>query len=98
MTRRALSIRPYHVTPDMRSQAVANTVWGFATLNWELGGATWDALEAAVVRVGPGRGGIENKHSTDAESPSPSPASVRAFTLKVSGKSCSDLGSSACSQ
>jgi len=48
------NLRRYNVAPDMRSQAVANTVWGFATLNWELGGATWDALEAAVVRVAPG--------------------------------------------
>jgi hypothetical protein len=40
----ALENRLPHVAPDMKSQAVANTVWGFATLNWELGGATWQGV------------------------------------------------------
>jgi hypothetical protein len=32
------------VAREMTSQAVSNTVWGFATLKWELGGETWVGL------------------------------------------------------
>jgi len=49
----ALEQRTRGVAVQMTSQAVANTVWGFATLKWELGSDAWDALEAGIVRLGP---------------------------------------------
>jgi len=44
----------------------------------------------------PGRGVIENKHSTDVESPPPPPRVC--MSIHPEGKSCSDLDSSAGSQ
>ena len=42
------------VAPSMNAQAVANTIWGLATLGWQVGdGPMRDALEAAAVRVAP---------------------------------------------
>jgi len=43
----------------------------------------------------PGRGVIENKHSTDVESSTP-PLRAR-MSIHPEGKACSDIGSSACS-
>ena len=43
----------------------------------------------------PGRGVVENKHSTDVES-SPPPPRAR-MSIHPEGKACSDIGSSACS-
>ena len=40
--------------PSMNAQALANTIWGLATLGWQPGeGAMRGALEAAAVRVAP---------------------------------------------
>jgi len=50
----------------------------------------------AAQRMAHGRGVIENTHSTDVESP-PSPLRV-CMSIHAEGKSCSDLGSNACSQ
>jgi hypothetical protein len=51
-----------------------------------------------MYRVGRGRGSfIENKHSSDVESPPPSPPPVLYFSLKVSLAGTSELGSSALS-
>ena len=42
------------VAPSMEAQAVANTIWGLATLGWQAGeGAMRGALEGAAVRVAP---------------------------------------------
>lgn len=49
----ALEERTRSVACEMTSQAVSNTVWGFATMKWELGGEAWDAIESAVIRLGP---------------------------------------------
>ncbi len=50
--RGALEAAAVRVAPSMIAQAVANTIWGLATLGWQPGeGPMRDALEAAAVRV-----------------------------------------------
>ena len=52
--RGALEGAAVRIAPSMNAQAVANIVWGLATLGWQLGeGAMRGALEAAAVRVAP---------------------------------------------
>lgn len=52
----ALEQRVEKVANAMTPQAVANTLWGFGSLRWELGDDSWDALQAAVVRCGEDEG------------------------------------------
>jgi hypothetical protein len=48
------------VAPSMAAQAVANTIWGLATLGWQAReGPMRDALEGAAVRVAPSRNAAE---------------------------------------
>jgi hypothetical protein len=51
-------------------------------------------LDRMLGAASPGRGVIENKHSTDVESP-PSPPR-KCMSIHTEGKSCSYIGSSAC--
>ena len=52
--RGALEAAAVRVAPSMIAQAVANSIWGLATLGWQAGeGPMRDALEAAAVRVAP---------------------------------------------
>jgi hypothetical protein len=52
--RGALEAAAVRVAPSMNAQAVANIIWGLATLGWQAGEAPMrGALEAAAVRVAP---------------------------------------------
>ena len=52
--RGALEDAAVRVAPSMNAQAVANTIWGLATLGWQAGeGPMRGALEGAAVRVAP---------------------------------------------
>jgi|TARA_B110000977_G_scaffold130882_1_gene166802 hypothetical protein len=52
----ALEARVTRVAPAMTPQAVANALWAFAALRWELGEEAWEAFQVAIVRCG-GKGG-----------------------------------------
>ena len=49
------------LSKKMTSQAAANAIWALATMRWELGADAWDALEAAVVRLGGARGSMNGQ-------------------------------------